>query len=57
MTTTDPQTGYATVNGLDMYPKRRPEAYAREAPNPEAWPTLVAKVMELNRQIPEWPSD
>jgi hypothetical protein len=57
MTTTDPQTGYASVNGLDMYPKRRPEAYAREAPNPEAWPTLVAKVMELNRQIPEWPSD
>jgi pimeloyl-ACP methyl ester carboxylesterase len=33
------------------------QAYAREAPNPEAWPTLVAKVKVLNSQIPEWPAD
>jgi pimeloyl-ACP methyl ester carboxylesterase len=32
-------------------------AYAREAPHPEAWPTLVAKVMELNRNVPEWPAE
>jgi pimeloyl-ACP methyl ester carboxylesterase len=33
------------------------QAYAREAPHPEAWPTLVAKVMELNRNVPEWPAE
>ena len=33
------------------------EDYAKTAPNPEDWPTLVAKVKELNRRIPEWPSE
>jgi len=33
------------------------QAYAREAPNPEDWPTLVAKVKVLNSQIPDWPAD
>ena len=33
------------------------QAYAREAPKPEDWPTLVAKVKVLNSQIPEWPAD
>jgi pimeloyl-ACP methyl ester carboxylesterase len=32
-------------------------AYAREAPDPEAWPTLVAKVNDMNRRIPEWPAE
>ena len=32
-------------------------AYAREAPNPETWPTLVAKVTDMNRRIPEWPAE
>jgi len=33
------------------------QAYASEAPKPEDWPTLVAKVKVLNSQIPEWPTD
>ncbi len=33
------------------------QAYAREAPRPEDWPTLVAKVKVLNSQILEWPAD
>jgi len=33
------------------------QAYAREAPKPEDWPTLVAKVKVLNSQIREWPAD
>jgi pimeloyl-ACP methyl ester carboxylesterase len=33
------------------------QAYAREAPNPEDWPTLVAKVKDLNSRILEWPAD
>jgi pimeloyl-ACP methyl ester carboxylesterase len=31
--------------------------YARTAPNPEAWPTLVAKVKQMNREQPEWPAE
>jgi pimeloyl-ACP methyl ester carboxylesterase len=33
------------------------EAYAREAPRPEDWPTMVAKVKVLNSQLPEWPAE
>lgn len=33
------------------------QAYAREAPKPEDWPTLVAKVKDLNSRILEWPAD
>ena len=33
------------------------QEYAREAPNPEDWPTLVAKVKDLNSRILEWPAD
>ena len=33
------------------------EAYAREAPNPADWPTLVAKVKVLNSQLSEWPAE
>jgi pimeloyl-ACP methyl ester carboxylesterase len=33
------------------------QAYAREAPRPEDWPTLVAKVKDLNSRILEWPAD
>jgi pimeloyl-ACP methyl ester carboxylesterase len=32
-------------------------AYAREAPRPEDWPTMVAKVKVLNSQLPEWPAE
>jgi pimeloyl-ACP methyl ester carboxylesterase len=33
------------------------EEYARTAPNPENWPTLIAKVKQLDREIPDWPSE
>jgi pimeloyl-ACP methyl ester carboxylesterase len=33
------------------------QAYAREAPRPEDWPRMVAKVTALNRQLPEWPAE
>lgn len=32
------------------------EECARIAPNPEDWPTLVAKVKQLNLHIPDWPA-
>ncbi|MGH8245043.1 MAG: alpha/beta fold hydrolase [Gammaproteobacteria bacterium] len=33
------------------------EEYARIAPRPEDWPRLIAKVNQLNRNIPEWPAE
>jgi pimeloyl-ACP methyl ester carboxylesterase len=33
------------------------QAYAKVAPDPGAWPTLVAKVNELDRQFPGWTDD
>lgn len=33
------------------------EEYARTAPNPEDWPTLIAKTKQMNQQIPDWPAE
>lgn len=33
------------------------EEYLRTAPRPEDFPKLFEKVMELNRNIPDWPAD
>jgi pimeloyl-ACP methyl ester carboxylesterase len=33
------------------------EEYARTAPNPKDWPTLIAKTKQMNRQIPSWSSE
>ena len=33
------------------------EEYARIAPNPEDWPTLITKVQQLDREIPDWPPE
>lgn len=33
------------------------EAYARTAPNPEDWPTLIARVRQLDRQFEGWPPE
>lgn len=33
------------------------EEYARIAPRPADWPTLVAKVTDLNRRITNWPAE
>jgi pimeloyl-ACP methyl ester carboxylesterase len=33
------------------------QAYAKQAPRPEDWPRMVAKVKALNSQLPEWPAE
>jgi pimeloyl-ACP methyl ester carboxylesterase len=33
------------------------EAYMRNAPNPEDWPVLVEKLVDLDRQVYAWPED
>jgi len=33
------------------------QAYARTAPNPENWPTLIAKVKQLDREFEDWPPE
>jgi pimeloyl-ACP methyl ester carboxylesterase len=33
------------------------QEYARIAPHPEDWPALIAKVKQMNRQIPDWPAE
>ena len=33
------------------------EEYVRTAPNPEDWPRLLAKVQQLDREIPDWPPE
>jgi pimeloyl-ACP methyl ester carboxylesterase len=33
------------------------EAYHRVAPNPEDWPALIAKVKELDRELPDLPPE
>ncbi len=33
------------------------EAYLRSAPNPEDWPVLVEKLVDLDRQVYAWPED
>ncbi len=33
------------------------EAYAKAAPNPEHWPTLIAKVRQLVREFEGWPAE
>ncbi|HBY94154.1 MAG: alpha/beta hydrolase [Ardenticatenaceae bacterium] len=33
------------------------EEYARLAPNPDDWPTLIAKVKQLDRELQDWPPE
>jgi pimeloyl-ACP methyl ester carboxylesterase len=33
------------------------EEYARIAPNPDDWPTLIAKVKQQDRELQEWPPE
>jgi pimeloyl-ACP methyl ester carboxylesterase len=33
------------------------EEYASIAPNPEDWPTLIAKVKQLDRELQDWPPE
>ena len=33
------------------------QAYARTAPNPDQWPTLIAKIKQLNLEWKGWPSE
>jgi pimeloyl-ACP methyl ester carboxylesterase len=49
--------GTETANVDDLTGSPWQEAYHRTAPRPEGWPRLVAKVLELDRQIQDWPSE
>jgi pimeloyl-ACP methyl ester carboxylesterase len=33
------------------------EAYAKTAPNPDDWPTLISKVTHMDQDLPEWSSE
>jgi pimeloyl-ACP methyl ester carboxylesterase len=49
--------GLETLKPEDLAGSPFQEEYARTAPHPEDWPTLIAKVKQLNRQIPDWPPE
>ena len=46
--------GEQTMKPEDLAGSPFQEAYARTAPNPEAWPALIAKVQQLDGQIQDW---
>jgi pimeloyl-ACP methyl ester carboxylesterase len=33
------------------------EAYAKSAPNPDDWPTLISKITQMDQDLPEWPPE
>jgi pimeloyl-ACP methyl ester carboxylesterase len=33
------------------------EAYAKTAPNPDDWPTLISKITRMDQDLPEWSSE
>ena len=47
--------GIQTLQPEDLAGSPFQEAYARVAPRPEDWPTLIAKIKELDRELPDWP--
>ena len=49
--------GMETLKPDDLAGSPWQEEYARTAPNPHDWATLVAKVKHMNRQIPDWPPE
>jgi pimeloyl-ACP methyl ester carboxylesterase len=49
--------GMETLKPEDLAGSPWQEEYARTAPNPQDWATLVAKVKHMNRQIPDWPPE
>ncbi len=49
--------GMETLKPEDLAGSPWQEEYARTAPNPEDWPTLVAKVKQLDREFQDWPAE
>ena len=49
--------GIGTLKPEDLAGSPFQEAYANIAPNPEDWPKLIAKVNQLNGQIPNCPPE
>lgn len=49
--------GMETLKPEDLAGSPWQEGYARTAPNPEDWPTLVAKVKQLDRKFEGWPAE
>ncbi len=50
-------TGMEYLKPEDLAGTAWQEEYARIAPNPQDWATLVAKVKQMNRQIPDRPTE
>jgi pimeloyl-ACP methyl ester carboxylesterase len=49
--------GIETMKPEDLAGSPFQVEYARTAPNPQDWATLVAKVKHMDRQIPDWPPE
>jgi pimeloyl-ACP methyl ester carboxylesterase len=49
--------GNETLKPEDLAGSSFQEEYARIAPHPEDWPTLIAKVKQMNRQITDLPAE
>jgi pimeloyl-ACP methyl ester carboxylesterase len=49
--------GMETSNIEDLDGSIWQKAYARTAPNPKHWPTLVAKVLQMDRVVQDWPPE
>src|SRR5918911_1381732 len=49
--------GMETLKPEDLAGSPWQEEYARTAPNPQDWATLVANVKHMDRQIPDWPPE
>jgi pimeloyl-ACP methyl ester carboxylesterase len=49
--------GMETLKPEDLAGSPWQEGYARTAPNPQDWPTLVAKVKQLDREFAGWPAE
>jgi pimeloyl-ACP methyl ester carboxylesterase/DNA-binding transcriptional ArsR family regulator len=49
--------GIETLKPEDLAGSPWQEEYARTAPNPEHWPTLIAKVKQLDREFEDWPPE
>lgn len=49
--------GIATIKPEDMIGSPFQVEYAQIAPNPDDWPTLVAKVQQMDSELPDWPPE
>lgn len=49
--------GSTTCDPRDLAGSPFQEEYARIAPNPEDWPTLIAKVKQLDHDLQDWAAE